>query len=64
VIHLGNVELEPPHHAAERLDDGGHLLELEVEGARLDGAVLERLSVATGDESGLEPETIHNFASI
>ena len=52
--HLADVELVAAHHAAERGDQRIDLLELEFEGLRLDGAVLERLVVALGAGDGFQ----------
>ena len=61
--HLADVELVAPHHAAERGDDRIDLLEVEHEGLRLDGAVLQRPVVAlrAGDGFQLEPRAIGRF---
>src|SRR5215469_7866475 len=54
--HLGDIELEPAHHAAERVDERVHLHEFELAGLRLHGAVLEGpiVSLRAGDGSQLE----------
>jgi len=53
--HLADVELQAANHAAEGVDDGGHVLEVELELARLHGPVAEGLRMAAPDESSLEP---------
>src|SRR4029077_16832672 len=62
--HLGDVELQAAHHAAERLDDLWNVFELALACARLDRAVLERLRVAAGDESSLERGPVHGVPII
>ena len=52
--HLADVEVVAAHHAAERGDERIDLLEIEGEGARLDGAVLERLVVALAAGDGFK----------
>src|SRR5262249_3677238 len=58
--HLADVEVVAAHHAAERGDEGIDLLEIEGEGARFDGAVLERLVVALAAGDGFELEFGHD----
>src|SRR4029077_12077384 len=62
--HLADVELVPPHHAAERGDERVDLLEIESEGPRLDAAVLERPVVALGAGDGFELELGHGLACV
>src|SRR5215470_1522520 len=54
--HLGDIELEPAHHAAERVDERVDLHELELAGPRLYSAVLEGfiVSLRAGDDFQLE----------
>ena len=52
--HLADVELVAAHHAAERGDERIDLLERELEGLGLDGAVLQRPVVALRAGDGPE----------
>jgi hypothetical protein len=57
--HLADVELIASHHATERGDERIDLDEIEREGARLDGAILERAVIALGAGGGFELELGH-----
>jgi hypothetical protein len=60
---LADVELEPPHHAPERIDQDRDLNEIEGKVFRLHSAVLEGLIVALCAGDGLERGLGHGDTS-